>query len=148
MRVVVVATLLIGCGGTDHVPVVCQPDDPNPLCEVYDCHMAAACDATCAAGTPCGKLDCSDAATCRLDCQPAEMCPVDCQRAGTCFIDCEENSSCDVDCTDSPYCTLHCHAGAACILRCQGATTCMFADCVGTMTTCPGGIQVCNRACP
>jgi len=41
-----------------------------------------------------------------------------------------------------------CENGATCLVNCNGALDCAWETCQGTAMSCPGGVIVCNRACP
>lgn len=136
----------VDCADTDRCKTQCAG---SSACAV-DCNRVSSCALECGGeGTLCAlrcrhakgcRAGCSDGATCTVDCHGANACPSSCSGAGTrCTILCGDGGSCiGTTCAD----------GAECLIECNGAGGCGFATCDGPEESCPGGIVVCNRACP
>jgi hypothetical protein len=76
-----------------------------------------------------------------IDCHGVDQCQARCGGADTrCEIDCQGADRCRSD--------VFCEGGAQCMLQCTGSDQCGFARCDGALRSCPGGIVVCNQACP
>jgi hypothetical protein len=130
-----------------------EPDAGPAICA--DC-VSGSCSEACtsACAFDCPACDCSfdcTAATglCQTRCQNNSNCDVDCAGGGSCETTCEGTASCDVDCTGATSCGVFCKDTSNCIVDCTGAASCAIGSCeAGGLTSCPGFILVCNRACP
>lgn len=91
-----------------------------------------------------------DGGTSEWRCDGNEHCDIDCAGARRCEAVCTGTATCDIECDGAADCDeLECQGTAACLVTCGSAATCGFAECTnGTPQSCPGGIIVCNRACP
>jgi hypothetical protein len=112
------------CPGTGDCEVDCQSD-----CDLM-CTGSGNCDFTCGAG-----------------------CEASCPGSGACLLDVGDESSvictgsggCEVTCRGD--CTVECPGSGVCITRCDEGFNCEITRCEDVVS-CPGGVQVCNGACP
>lgn len=118
-------------------------------CELDCAATPGTCSASCAGQDDC-LIDCVDANTCVSDCAGNSSCLINnCATAGNCRATCSGNARCRIDCANTDSCgEFRCVGNARCVLDCKGASGCGFASCGGAQTVCPGGVIVCNRACP
>jgi hypothetical protein len=145
-----------------------MPDLRNPA---YPADLSGICASQCMNGcnNGCCQQDCSSGGSCQ--CQNNCACQLQCSSAtANCIADCSNNngvctvtsvspstavncggnplSMCDVTCqASSGTCFLNC-AKAHCILRCGTlpATSCQLSGCKTPVTSCGGGVYVCNGA--
>ena len=105
------------------------------------CRQTARCELTCA--DDCHKdLNCRMSSSCDLRC--GARCKARCEQASACQMSAGADS--ELIC-DQAACTVTCQG--ACLVRCMMcqsvAVTCATG---GPAMSCPGGVQVCARACP
>lgn len=165
-------TVDLGRGVTEYyeetVSVFLHADDPDRANQ--ECSAGGTCTFTstanqaalhaCSAATSC-TTTCGDGGTCIVNggkamsvsatAEATSLVQVDCLAAGTCSATCADGASCEIDCKDAGTCTaIQCTSGSSCLLDCTGTAvgSCGFSQCTEGMTTCPGDILVCGRACP
>jgi hypothetical protein len=117
---------------------------------IHGCSDAASCTTTCGDGGTC-IVNGGKARSVSATAEATSLVQVDCLAAGTCSATCTGGASCEIDCKNAVTCTtIQCTSGSSCLLDCTGtaAGSCGFSQCTEGMTTCPGDILVCGRACP
>ncbi len=140
-----------GCGGAGCCTTTCTTSPCRPICGCatcgIDCGGVDVCTAVCEGARSCA-LDCKQVNDCNLRCLAGATCHLRCGKNNSCALECNA-STCDVTCRNGNSCNqVRCINGAHCLLHCQAANNCNFAECTGGMSSCPGKIVVCNRACP
>jgi hypothetical protein len=113
----------------------CSPSCPNGVCPA--CMQNCTCDLSCIGGANSCGATCNSGSTCTLHVSGPDQ--------GT--VTCQDGANCNLQCGDTDTCSLTCMATAQCLIQCQSPNC--HLNCTGTSsTTCPGGVHVCNRACP
>lgn len=122
---------------------------PDPADTCGETCVAGDCDLHCPDQDCDCELDCAaTSSTCKAKCEH-EDCAIDCIEVDKCEAGCKD-STCTIDCTGARECDhVKCEEESGCLLDCTGAERCEFERCNGeVVTSCPGDILACNRACP
>lgn len=133
-------------------------DLPNPCgsgaagCVCDDCQ----CDAVCAGDC---RVECFDSDRCDVNaaftggdyqgrCE-ASSCTMSARRGSNVRVVASMGATLILDCRGASNCEVDCFGGSRCGIRCQGASNCSFNTCApGSVTSCGGGVLVCNVPCP
>lgn len=127
-------------------PPDAEAPDPDPTCG--ETCPGDDCDLSCPSGGCACELDCAaTSGKCKPKCEHRD-CAIDCRQVDTCEVSCKD-AGCDIDCTGADHCDhVKCEEESGCLLDCSGAERCDFERCDGEVTSCPGDLLACNRACP
>ncbi|MBO6934530.1 MAG: hypothetical protein JJ863_06135 [Deltaproteobacteria bacterium] len=114
------------------------------------------------------RCDVSCTASCGVECRSSESCNAEARSTGgdfsgvcqgsTCAFDARMGGTVDVvaragatlelDCRGATSCAVTCRGMSECLVRCAGGGPCGITCNPGSEQVCPGGVRVCNRACP
>jgi hypothetical protein len=124
----------------------CAVSTCAPCCTVSYSGTADS-DQSCPTACSC-LLSCSGPDTCHFSCEAGSTCSASADNANAGVVDCKPGANCQLKCGASlgDRCTLNCNGGA-CLIECSGGN-CDLTGCLGMVTTCPGNVRVCGRACP
>ena len=130
------------CGGDDSAEGDVECSGASCVCPASgDCRVecTADCDLQCAGS---GDCDFTCGADCAAACTGSGACMVTVGTAST--VACTGSGVCDVLCLGD--CEVTCPGSSTCIVECADGVSCGLSGCAPT--SCPGGIAVCNGACP